>query len=77
MTREVTRQEHLNWCKQRAMEYVNAGDLQQGFTSMCSDLMKHEDTKHHASTNQLGMSLLLGGHLSTKAEMTKWIQGYN
>lgn len=73
----MTREEHLKWCKQRAMEYVNAGDNAQAFASMCSDTMKHEETKHHASTNQLGMSLLMAGHLETKEQMTKWIQGYN
>ena len=59
------------------MEYVNAGDNAQAFSSMCSDVSKHEETKHHLSTNQLGMSLLMGGHLDSKEEMTKWIQGYN
>lgn len=73
----MTRTEHLNWCKSRAMEYVNAGDNQQAFSSMCSDTMKHEETKHHASTNQLGMSMLMGGMLDSRQQMTDWIQGYN
>jgi len=67
----------LAWCKERAMEYVNAGDLRQGFTSMCSDLMKHPETQHHESTNRLGGALLLAGHLDSKADMIKWIQGFN
>lgn len=73
----MTRAEHLQWCKNRAMEYVNAGDNNQAFASMCSDLLKHEETKQHESTNRLGMSLLIAGHLKTKEQMTKWIQGYN
>jgi hypothetical protein len=59
------------------MQYVDAGDNQSALASMCSDLMKHDETVHHASTNQLGLSLMMGGHLNSKAAMTKWIQGYN
>ena len=35
-----TRAEHLAWCKKRALEYVDAGDLLQAYTSMASDLGK-------------------------------------
>lgn len=74
----MTREEHLKWCKDRAMEYVNAGDLQQAFTSMCSDLEQHEENaKLHKQTNMIGFQLLLMGQLESKAQMTKWIQGYN
>jgi hypothetical protein len=34
----MTRAEHLNWCKQRALEYVATGDLSQAVASMTSDL---------------------------------------
>lgn len=73
-----TAAEHLAWCKERAMEYVNAGDNTQAFASMCSDIGKHPETAaRHQSTNQLGMSMLMAGHLGTKQQMTDWIQGYN
>ena len=39
-----TRQEHLDWCKQRAREYLNRGDIRNGVTSMLSDLSKHPET---------------------------------
>ncbi len=42
----MNRAEHLQWCKDRAIEYVNAGELQQAFTSMTSDVSKHPETKH-------------------------------
>lgn len=73
----MNRSEHLAWCKRRAMEYVNAGDLNQAFASMCSDLMKHSETASHQSTNELGMSMLASGMLNTRQKMTEWIQGYN
>lgn len=73
----MTRAEHLQWCKQRALEYVAEGDLNQAFASMCSDVSKHPETEHHLSTNQLGMSMLMAGHLSTAVKMMDWINGYN
>lgn len=74
----VSRAEHLAWCKARAMAYVDAGDFTQAFASMCSDLRKHPETEAHcATTNLLGFELLAGGHLDSRVEMTKWIQGYN
>jgi hypothetical protein len=73
----MTRQEHMDWCKQRALQYVEAGDIQVAFASMASDIMKHEDTKHHAGTNQLGMQLMMSGHLASQQQMREWINGYN
>ena len=73
----MTRSEHLQWCKDRAMEYVNVGDLSQAFASMCSDVMNHEETTCHQTTNELGMAQMMSGNLDTKQKMQKWIEGYN
>ena len=40
----LTRDEHLAWCKRRALEYVDAGDLTHAVASMASDLKTHPDT---------------------------------
>lgn len=40
----MNRDEHVAWCKTRALAYVDAGDLNNAFASMCSDLRKHPDT---------------------------------
>jgi hypothetical protein len=40
----MTREEHLVRCKQRALGYVDRGDLHEAFTSMWSDLRKHPET---------------------------------
>jgi len=42
----MTRAEHLEWCKQRAREYLERGDINQAVTSMLSDLSKHDETRH-------------------------------
>jgi len=72
----MTRQEHINWCKQRALEYVEAGDFSQAYSSMVSDLRKHPETENHAAI-ELGMMMLITGHLNTKNEMRKFIEGFN
>ena len=41
----MTRDEHLEWCKTRAQDYLNVGDVANAVTSMLSDLSKHPDTK--------------------------------
>jgi hypothetical protein len=71
----MTRAEHLAWCKERALEYVEAGDLHNAFASMNSDLQKHPETEGHIGS-ELGMMLMLSGHLDSPAEMRRWIEGY-
>lgn len=41
----MTREEHLAWCKKRALEYLNQGDVVNAITSMLSDLSKHPETQ--------------------------------
>jgi hypothetical protein len=36
--------EHMAWCKQRSLEYVNSGELENALASFVSDLGKHEST---------------------------------
>jgi len=72
----MTRTEHLQWCKDRAIEYVDAGDLNQAYTSMASDLGKHPETSHHTGI-ELGFMLMFAGQLSTPGEMRKFILGFN
>jgi hypothetical protein len=76
MANKPTRQEHLEWCKKRALEYSDAGDTAQAFSSMTSDLGKHDDTRNHAAI-ELGMMMLMGGMLSSPSEMRKFIEGFN
>lgn len=72
----MTRTEHLDFCKKRALEYLDAGDIRHAFTSMASDLRKHDDLANHIGT-LLGAQLLLAGHLETPTQMRKWIEGFN
>lgn len=69
-----TRAEHLDWCKMRALQYVDEGDLNQAFTSLVSDLNKHSETAGHAA-GELGMMMLLAGQLQSAADMRNFIEG--
>lgn len=72
----MTREEHLEWCKQRALEYVEAGDATGALASMISDLSKHPETEDHAGI-QLGAMLMLAGRLLEKAQVEKFIRDFN
>jgi hypothetical protein len=44
----MSRADHLAWCKQRALEYLDAGDRTNAIASMISDLRKHPELEDHA-----------------------------
>jgi len=71
----ITREEHLEWSKKRALEYVEMGDLLQALTSIGSDLTKHPETKNHPGFD-LGLELYMIGGLHTAPEMRHFIEGF-
>ena len=71
MTR--TREEHLQWCKDRALEYLNRGDIKNAVTSMMSDLNKHPETETSGVLVQLGMFYILE---NDHAGAQRWIEGF-
>ena len=71
-----SRETHLNWCKERANQYIEMGNLQEAFASMMSDLRKHPSTEMHPAI-MLGMQLLMTGNLSTTEQMRHFINGFN
>ncbi len=72
----TNRNEHLEWCKKKALEFLDRNDVQNAWMSMASDLQKHEETKQHAAI-ALGMMLFMRGDLSTSQEMREFIEGFN
>lgn len=69
----MTRAEHIRWAKQRALEYIELGDLQQAYSSMVSDLNKHEDTwKMMDVLTLVGLGALRAG----KEPLREWITGF-
>jgi hypothetical protein len=72
----MNRVEHLQWCKDRALEYVKQNDMKNAFASFQSDMTKHPETNGHMAL-EMGTMLLIGGHLSTAKQMSDWITGFN
>lgn len=72
----MTRDEHLAWCKERALEYLPA-DPSQAFASMMSDIRKHDELADHPAI-QLGVGLMMmPGWIDNPAEVRKFIEGFN
>jgi len=71
----MTREEHLGWCKKRALEYCDMGDANQAWASMASDMGKHDETRNHPAI-ELGMGLLLAGKLKPVSEMREFINDF-
>lgn len=71
----MTRTEHLQWCKDRALQYL-PGTPEQAFASMASDLQKHPETEGHIGV-QLGMMQMMTGMLKDHESMRRFIEGFN
>ena len=70
----MTRAEHLEWCKKRALEYVDHGDCLNAMTSMLSDLGKHPDTKNSC---EIGFMLMMTIAKHDVHATRRWITGFN
>lgn len=72
----MTREEHLAWCKKRAHEYLDAGDVQNAVTSMLSDLRKHPETEASSGgiLAVLGMQTAMSGDV---VQARHFIDGFN
>lgn len=72
----MTRAKHLAWCKRRAHEYLDRGDIANAVTSMMSDLRKHPETEvsSSGSLGMLAMATIMSGSL---ADARRFIDGFN
>lgn len=79
MPTTAKRAEHLAWCKQRALEYVDRGDLKNAITSMLSDLGKHPETESSLIMGALiaPYSLTESGNSNHVYQVRHWIEGFN
>ncbi len=70
----MTREEHLDWCKQRALEYLDRGELANAVASMGSDLNKHVETKT-AHQQLIGLGILYVMNNDVEG-VRRWITGF-
>ena len=74
-----TRAQHLQWCKDRAMQYVNSGDLVEAVTSMASDLGKHDETRS-STEGAMGALFLMAAMQAQQGDreaVKRYILGFN
>lgn len=73
-----TRHQHLDWCKQRALEYLEPDEFyspQEAVTSMLSDLNKHPETSLKGGVlTMLGLKAAQSGD---PEEARRFIEGFN
>lgn len=70
----MDRKEHLQWCKDRANAYLNAGDIVEGITSMMSDLSKHPETEVDPMFGQLALLEMMNPDLRNAK---KFVNGFH
>lgn len=70
----MSREDHLAWCKRRALEYVEAGDLAAAITSMLSDMGKHPGTQAEGKAMAaLGMAAVIQ---QDELAVVRFIEGF-
>jgi len=72
----MTRLEHLAWAKERALEYVEHGDLKNAVTSMTSDLLKHEGFDYETTMFLATVGMMDAAKGDTGA-VRHWVEGFN
>lgn len=73
---DITRQEHLERCKKRALEYLDHGDASSAVASMMSNLNTHPETAIDPGSvlSQLGLMAAMSGDIN---EARRYIVGFN
>jgi hypothetical protein len=69
--------EHLSWCKARALEYLDTGDLMGAVGSMTSDLQKHSAW---SDLRSVGPLFLIGAMNEANGDahaVRRWVEGWN
>ena len=73
----MTRQEHIEWCKKRAIEEMDFyHDSSKAYISMASDLRKHSETNDSILIDLCIMQLLLNPKPS-RQEAINFLNGFN
>lgn len=65
---------HLHWCKQRAIECINRGELEQAWASFASDMEKHESTRGRLGNDYLLLAMM---YMNSPTQLQRFIEGFN
>lgn len=67
--------QHIAWCKERALHYVDVGDLGQAVASMISDLGAEEGADS-GFVSMMGQTGLMDAMRGDTAAVRRWIEGF-
>jgi hypothetical protein len=70
----MTRAEHLAWAKQRALEFVDRGELLDAIASILSDLYKHPETERSVA---MGAMVAITVNRRDADAVRRFIDGFN
>lgn len=70
----MTWEEHLAWCKTRALAYVEKGDLEEAVLSMATDIQTHPENKINGTT--LEMLVTASTFNWHRDGIRQWIEGF-
>lgn len=73
----MTREEHLKWCKERALEYVQRGKLEDAVASMASDLTEHPSWRDKEFVSFMVLDACLFCVPAGADAVRRWIEGFN
>lgn len=69
--------EHLMWCKTRAMAYLTEGsDPMQGWLTFSADMAKNKETMKHRGLSDGTLAIGSEG-MNTAGEVLAFIEGFN
>jgi hypothetical protein len=71
----VPADDHLRWCKEQAVGYLDRGDAVGAVTAMCSGMRRHRGTANHAGQPLL-VQLEAEGRLAGPGELRKFIEEF-
>lgn len=73
----MTRLEHLEWCKKRAIEEMDFNRRPtSALISMASDLRKHPETNSEALVSLCMMQIMINPNI-TRQEVINFLNGFN
>lgn len=73
----MNRKEHVQWCKDRALEILDkGGEGQEAFASMMTDMNGHDETRANLGLELGTKQMLMPGWLDGRG-LREWIEGFN
>ena len=77
----TTRQEHLDWCKEQALVYLDRDsafyNVSNALTSMISDMRKHEETRKMLASEDVQFAIKVTMAETTHDSVKGFIKGFN